>query len=128
MKKPISNWIRTKLKGRKCAFLAIDEAEVVHKDGRGDDPRLQDPKQVTLADFHILSKEARKLKRHYCKECRLTGKRFDARVLGIQLPNLQVVSNTRAVAVVASGMNRRFTCFMPSGTSGSTRDTTTLIA
>lgn len=68
-------------KGR-CAVLGVGNVEVDHKDGRRDDPRLQDPSRVRLEDFQPLSKAANNAKRQHCKNCRETGRRFDATRLG----------------------------------------------
>lgn len=35
-----------------------------------------------LSDFQPLSKAANDAKRQFCKECKRTGKRFDAKLLG----------------------------------------------
>lgn len=74
--------IANQIKGKKCAVLAISNVECDHKDGRRDDPRLNDPAQVTIADFQPLSKAVNTAKRQHCKRCRETNNRFDARQLG----------------------------------------------
>ena len=74
--------IRNQLSDSRCAVLAISKVEIDHKDGRRDDPRLADAKRVRLDDFQPLSKATNNAKRQHCKECRDTGKRFDATQLG----------------------------------------------
>jgi len=65
--------------------LGTSKPECDHKDGRRDDPRLNDPKLVTIDDFQPLSKAANNAKKQHCKECRSTNKRFDAKRLGYSI-------------------------------------------
>ena len=85
-KKPIGkcipSWIRQALDGKRCVVLGISRVEIDHKDGRLDDPRLNDVKQLRIDDFQPLSKAVNKAKRQHCKECRATNLRFDATRLG----------------------------------------------
>lgn len=85
-KNPISKPVPAKFKAliasRRCVVLNTSNPECDHKDGRRDDPRLNDPNRVVMDDFQPLSKAANNAKRQHCKECRDTNKRFDARVLG----------------------------------------------
>ncbi len=83
--KPIPVRIRKNIKEQRCAILAVGEVECDHKDGRRDDPRLNDSKQVTIHDFQPLSKAANNAKRQHCKECRNTNNRFDAMRLGYSI-------------------------------------------
>ena len=85
VKKPVPKKIKDKIKVQNCKVLAISRVETDHKDGRLDDPRLSDPKKVTIDDFQPLSKGANNAKRQHCKECRNTDKRFDARRLGYSI-------------------------------------------
>ncbi|MBE8220914.1 MAG: restriction endonuclease [Alphaproteobacteria bacterium] len=80
--KNIPKEIHKTITARRCVVLNTSNVECDHKDGRLDDPRLNDPDRVTLDDFQPLSEPANKAKRQQCKTCRNTGKRFDARVLG----------------------------------------------
>ena len=80
--KPIPKHIRDKVTRDRCVVLHTSNPQTDHKDGRRDDPRLNDVSKVTDADFQPLSRAANSAKRQHCKECRSTGKRFDARVLG----------------------------------------------
>lgn len=80
--KAVPSDIVRKVREGRCAVLATGKVEVDHKDGRRDDPRLQDPSRVTLEDFQPLSKAANNAKRQHCKNCRETNRRFDATSLG----------------------------------------------
>ena len=85
-KSPIRKTIRADIKQHykdmRCVVLDIGNTECDHKDGRRDDPRLNDPTQQTIADFQPLSKAANNAKRQHCKRCRETGNRYDAKILG----------------------------------------------
>lgn len=85
-KQPIVKAIRQDIKdnfiGSRCVVLATGNAEVDHKDGRRDDPRLNNPDTQEIDDFQPLSKAANDAKRQHCKDCRDTGNRFDAKRLG----------------------------------------------
>ena len=82
--KPIPDWIRQELRVKACVVLGTThDVEADHKNGRAeDDPRLADASKVTLDDFQPLSKAANDAKRQHCRDCRATGQRFDARILG----------------------------------------------
>ena len=80
--KPIPPEIRDKFAQERCVVLYTSNPQTDHKDGRRDDPRLNDASRVTDADFQPLSRAANTAKRQHCKECRSTNKRFDARILG----------------------------------------------
>lgn len=83
--KPIPRDIRELIVAQRCPVLNTSNPECDHKDGRRDDPRLNDPARVTVDDFQPLSKAANNAKRQHCRECRETGKRFDARTLGFAI-------------------------------------------
>lgn len=85
IQKPIPSDIRKFITAKRCAVLYIGQCEVDHKDGRRDDPRLNNADGVTEEDFQPLSKAVNNAKRQHCKNCRETGNRFDARVLGYRL-------------------------------------------
>ena len=55
--------------------------EVDHKNGWKNDGAMN-IKTQKLEDFQPLSKAANDAKRQFCKECRRTKKRFDAKKLG----------------------------------------------
>ena len=83
---PIPLYIRQKIAKQRCKILATgNQTEADHKNGRKDDPRLSDTSKVTMSDFQPLSKTANDAKRQHCKECKETGKRFDAKRLGYKI-------------------------------------------
>ena len=55
--------------------------EIDHKDGRKNDLRVMNTKTQKLEDFQPLSKPANDAKRQFCKKCKETGIRFDAKIL-----------------------------------------------
>ena len=85
VKKPIPRWIAKEMRQLRCPVLGTSDVEPDHKDGRLDDRRTFDSKSVNLDDFQPLSKAANMAKRQACKECRETGQRFDAQVLGFSI-------------------------------------------
>ena len=87
--KPIPLFIRKEIQSRPCVVLGTTDVEVDHKDGRRDDPRLNDASRVTLDDFQPLSKAVNAAKRQHCKECRETDARFDAKRLGYPVSQTQ---------------------------------------
>lgn len=71
---------------QRCVILGTNRScdhptEVDHKDGRKNDPRVMNPSTQKLEDFQPLSKPANDAKRQFCKECKLTNKRYDAKKL-----------------------------------------------
>ena len=86
--KPIPANIKAAITAQRCAVLNTSNPECDHKDGRRDDPRLNDPALVTIDDFQPLSKAANNAKRQACRECRETGQRFDATVLGFTVAQI----------------------------------------
>lgn len=56
--------------------------EVDHKDGRYDNERNASADTQVATDFQPLCKHDNDTKRQRCKECKATGKRFDAKELG----------------------------------------------
>lgn len=83
--RPISSAIKKEIRKRKCAVLNVSSIEVDHKDGRYDDPDVNDTKKQKLDDFQALSKCVNMAKRQHCKVCRDTGSRFDAKLLGYKV-------------------------------------------
>lgn len=72
---------------KRCVILGTNRScdhntEVDHKDGRKDNIRIMNTKTQKLEDFQPLSKPANDAKRQFCKECRQTNKRYDAKQLG----------------------------------------------
>ncbi len=74
-------------KDKNCVMLGVrgtsenTKIEIDHKDGRKDDWRVSDPKTQKLEDFQPLCKAANDAKRQFCKECKKTDKRWDAKNL-----------------------------------------------
>lgn len=69
--------IRRQVVSQPCAVLYINsQVECDHKDGRYTN------KVSSIEEVQPLNKTVNDAKRHHCEVCRLTGKRFDARVLG----------------------------------------------
>lgn len=67
------------LKNKKCCILDVHSSkgsEIDHKNGR------YDTVADKIEDFQVLSKAANDAKRQHCKECKTTGKRYDAKNLG----------------------------------------------
>ncbi len=74
--------IRKVIKNQRCVVLGTSNPEVDHKNGRKNDLRVMTLETQTLDDFQPLSKAANDAKRQFCKECRSTGDRYDAKKLG----------------------------------------------
>ena len=80
----IRNDIKKEISKQRCIILGTNKScdhktEVDHKDGRKDNPRVMNTKTQTIDDFQPLSKPANNAKRQFCKECKETGKRYDAK-------------------------------------------------
>lgn len=60
--------------------------ECDHKNGRYDDPRLENPAAQQLSDFQPLHRSLNLIKRGHCNKCGETGQRFDARCIGFRIP------------------------------------------
>jgi len=89
--KNISQTIRADIKNeiskKRCVVLGTNRScdhkvEVDHKDGRKIDERIMNTKTQLLEDFQPLSKPANDAKRQFCKECKETNLRYDAKLLG----------------------------------------------
>ena len=81
---------REELSSKKCAVLYnSSRIEIDHKIGRRDDPKFSNVPQLETSDFQPLSKSANDAKRQHCKNCRKTGKRFDARKLGYHVSQIE---------------------------------------
>jgi hypothetical protein len=74
--------IKKKIKNERCVILWTSGVEVDHKDGRKDNLIVMNPATQKISDFQPLSKAANDAKRQFCKECRKTGVRFDAKNIG----------------------------------------------
>lgn len=74
------------ISSKRCVILWTNHSsdhptEVDHKDWRKDDPRVMNLETQTVNDFQPLSKPANDAKRQFCKECKRTGIRYDAKKL-----------------------------------------------
>lgn len=79
--------IKREISSKRCVILWTHRScdhptEVDHKDWRKNDPRVMNTETQTLEDFQPLSKPANDAKRQFCKHCKLTWKRYDAKNLG----------------------------------------------
>jgi len=74
--------IKNAIKAMRCVILGTSNPEVDHKNGMKNDDRVMLNKDQQLSDFQPLSKAANDAKRQFCKDCRRTGIRFDAKLLG----------------------------------------------
>ena len=82
--------IRKALSSKKCVVLYnSSRVEIDHKIGRRDDPKFSNVSQSEISNFQPLSKAANDTKRQHCKNCRKTGKRFDARKLGYSVSQIE---------------------------------------
>lgn len=79
----IADWIVSSLKTKKCVILDVGtNIEIDHKNGKYNDKELEDTQTQRLSDFQAMSKAANNAKRAHCRQCKETGRRFDARRLG----------------------------------------------
>ena len=74
--------IKREIKSQRCVVLGTSSPEVDHKNGMKNESRVMRNEEQRLSDFQPLSKAANDAKRQFCKECRATGIRFDAKKLG----------------------------------------------
>ena len=74
--------IKKAIKARRCVVLGTSNPEVDHKNGMKNEGRVMRNENQRLEDFQSLSKAANDAKRQFCKECRRTGIRYDAKLLG----------------------------------------------
>ncbi|MCM1308573.1 MAG: hypothetical protein NC223_08245 [Butyrivibrio sp.] len=78
----ISASIKREIKSRRCVVLGTSNPEVDHKNGMKNEDRVMENTDQRLSDFQPLSKAANDAKRQFCKECKRTGIRYDAKKLG----------------------------------------------
>ena len=87
-KRALSKYIRPDIvkliRNKKCLLLGTSKSEADHKNGRNNNPRVADKKTQKFTDFQPLSKAANDAKRQFCKDCKKTNKRFDAKKLGYE--------------------------------------------
>lgn len=74
--------IKRNIAAQRCVVLGTSKPEVDHKNGMKNEARVMRNEDQQLSDFQPLSKAANDAKRQYCKECRRTGIRYDAKKLG----------------------------------------------
>lgn len=74
--------IKRTIRAQRCVVLGTSNPEVDHKNGMKNEDRVMRNEDQRLEDFQPLSKAANDAKRQYCKECRRTGIRYDAKILG----------------------------------------------
>ena len=67
---------------KKCLLLGTSKPETDHKNGRYNNPRVNNKKTQKLSDFQPLGQAANKAKRQACKNCKRKNQRFDAKTLG----------------------------------------------
>lgn len=78
----IKTEIKKIIKSQRCVVLGTSNPEVDHKNGMKNEDRVMCNENQRLEDFQPLSKAANDAKRQYCKDCRRTGMRYDAKNLG----------------------------------------------
>lgn len=78
----ISAEIKRKIKNQRCVVLGTSNPEVDHKNGRKNEERVMKNKDQLVSDFQPLSKAANDAKRQFCKECKESSRRYDAKKLG----------------------------------------------
>ena len=78
----IKSEIKKIIRAQKCVVLGTSNPEVDHKNGMKNEARVMQNEDQKLSDFQPLSKAANDAKRQYCKECKASGIRFDAKKLG----------------------------------------------
>lgn len=74
--------IKQEISSRRCVVLGTSNPEVDHKNGMKNEDRVMKNEDQKLSDFQPLSKAANDAKRQFCKECKRTGIRYDAKQLG----------------------------------------------
>ncbi len=78
----IDTEIKRKIQSQRCVILGTSNPEVDHKNGMKNEDRVMENTDQRLSDFQPLSKAANDAKRQFCKECKRTGIRYDAKKLG----------------------------------------------
>lgn len=86
---PYTQYIRPEIKKeirkQRCVILGTSDPEVDHKNGMKNEGRVMKNEDQQLSDFQPLGKAANDAKRQCCKECRESGIRFDAKMLGFPM-------------------------------------------
>lgn len=90
---PFTQYIRPDIKQaiskRRCVVLGTSNPEADHKNGMKNEGRVMKNEAQELSDFQPLSKAANDAKRQFCKECKRTGTRYDAKKLGYPMSYYQ---------------------------------------
>jgi len=78
--------IKKEIWKKRCIVLGTNRScdhkvEVDHKDGRKENLEIMNTKTQTIDDFQPLSKPANDAKRQFCKKCKETWIRYDAKKL-----------------------------------------------
>lgn len=81
--------IKRAIKARHCVVLGTSNPEVDHKNGMKNENRVMRNEDQRLEDFQPLSKAANDAKRQFCKECKRTRIRYDAKKLGYPMSYYQ---------------------------------------
>ena len=84
--------IKRVIKQKRCVILGTSNPEVDHKNGMKNESRVMTNENQQLSDFQPLSKAANDAKRQFCKECKRTGIRYDAKKLGYPMSYYQGVA------------------------------------
>ena len=85
----INSSIKKIIKAQRCVVLGTSNPEVDHKNGMKNEDRVMRNEEQKLSDFQPLSKAANDAKRQFCKECKRTGIRYDAKLLGYPMSYYQ---------------------------------------
>lgn len=85
--------IKKEIQSRRCVVLGTSKPEVDHKNGMKNEDRVMLNEDQRLSDFQPLSKAANDAKRQYCKECKSTGIRYDAKLLGYPMSYYEGVAH-----------------------------------
>ena len=85
--------IKKEIQKRRCVVLGTSNPEVDHKNGMKNEKRVMQNENQKLDDFQPLSKAANDAKRQFCKECRNSGIRFDAKKLGFPMSYYKGIAN-----------------------------------
>jgi hypothetical protein len=92
--RPISESVRKELEGNPCAHTGFkgttnNSMVIDHKNGRYDDERVLNVETQTPDDFQCLCNQANLQKRSDCLDCVKTGNRFDAKMLGYSVSQIE---------------------------------------
>ena len=82
--KTIKKEIKDSILKKRCLLLGTKYPEADHKNGRYNNPRVNNKLTQRKDDFQPLGQAANKAKRQICKTCKATNKRFDAKILGFE--------------------------------------------